>query len=177
MPPVIDTRGLLADDPWTPLPEGAPLPPAGDWLVPLAAWLDGSVAAARTAGRTGRDGLWLGPDADLSAVAPLLPQAALVAVHFPSAFDGRGFSIAAVLRQRLCWQGPLRATGALWRDQLFALRRVGFDSVELRESEDPVQALAAFDTFSDAYQTSSDGLTPLVLRKLALLERQAEVAP
>ena len=101
MPRVIDTHGLLADDPWSRHPEGAPIPATGDLLLSPSAWIDGSVAAARAAGRRGRDGLWLEPDADLDAVAAILPPVALVAVHFPSAFDGRGFSIAAALRQRL----------------------------------------------------------------------------
>ena len=174
---VIDSRRLLADDAWLVHDYQEPIPAGGDVLFPLALWLDGSVAAARAAGRIGRDGLLLQPDDDLEVLAPVLAAAKLVAVHFPSATDGRGFSIAAVLRRRVGWKGPLRATGPLWRDQLYALRRVGFDSFELRASEDPQAALAAFDTFSDAYQESSDGLTPLVLRKLALLSRSAELTP
>ncbi len=174
---VIDSRRLLVDDTWQRHTGTDPIPSAGDLLFDATAWQDGSVAAARTAGRSGRDGLWLEPDSGLDAIAPALAAAHLVAVHFPSATDGRGFSIASVLRRRLGWQGPLRAAGPLWRDQLYALRRVGFDSFELRDTEDPQAAIAAFDTFSDAYQTASDGITPLVLRKLALLSRAAELTP
>ncbi len=135
------------------------------------------MAAAHATGRIGRDGLLLQPYDVLYALAPVLAGAHSVAVHFPSATDGRGFSIASVLRRRLGWSGPLRAVGPLWRDQLYALRRVGFDSFELRAGEDPQAALTAFDTFSDAYQESTDGITPLVLRKLALLSRSAELTP
>jgi len=174
---VIDSRRLLADDSWLVHEAGQPLPAGGDMLFPLSAWLDGSVATARAAGRAGRDGLLLQPDDPLESLAPVLAAASLVAVNFPSATDGRGFSIASVLRRRLGWSGPLRAVGPLWRDQLYALRRVGFDSFELRASEDPQAALVAFETFSDAYQESSDGITPLVLRKLALLTRSAELTP
>lgn len=174
---VIDSRRLLADDAWLVHDASEPIPAGGDVLFALTAWLDGSVAAARAAGRVGQDGLLLQPDDELAALAPVLASARLVAVHFPSATDGRGFSIASVLRRRLGWDGPLRAIGPLWRDQLYALRRVGFDSFELRASEDPQAALAAFDTFSDAYQESTDGITPLVLRKLALLSRSAELTP
>ena len=167
MPTVIDTRGPLADDPWRRPPEGEPIPATGALLLSPAEWTDGRLAVARSAGRTAANGLWLAPDADLEQVAPILTQAALVAVHFPSATEGRGFSIAVVLRRRLGWRGLLRATGPLWRDQLFALRRVGFDQFELREGEDPAQALAAFTTFSDAYQTSVDGLAPRALSRFA----------
>ena len=174
---VIDTRHRLADDPWQVHPTGAPIPAAGDWLFDLADWRSGAVGAALATGRRGRNGLALAPDADLDTVAPVLADCALVAVHFPAATDGRGLSVAMVLRRRLGWHGPMRALGPLWRDQLFALRRLGFDSFELRETEDPEQALAAFATFSDAYQASVDGLAPLVLRKLALLDDSAERTP
>jgi len=167
MSTLIDLRGLLADDPWQRQPEGEPIATRGALLLPPAAWQDGTLPAARAAGRRDPDGLWLEPDADLTLPAPILAQAALVAVHFPSATDGRGFSIAVTLRRRLGWRGPLRAVGPLWRDQLFALRRVGFDQFTLRAEEDPQQALAAFTTFSDAYQTSADGLVPRVFRRFS----------
>jgi uncharacterized protein (DUF934 family) len=174
---IIDTRGLVAGDEWQHHAAGDPIPARGDWLFEPACWLDGRIAAAVAAGRTGANGLWLEPDTDLDSLAPALAGATLVAVHFPNATDGRGFSIASVLRRRLHWRGPLRAVGPLWRDQLYALRRLGFDSFELREAEDPAAALAAFSTFSNAYQASNDGLTPLVLRKLALLEQTAALTP
>jgi uncharacterized protein (DUF934 family) len=42
--------------------------------------------------------------------------------------------------------------GHITRDQLSFLERVGFDAFELREGEDPREALAAFDSFSASYQ-------------------------
>ena len=75
-----------------------------------------------------------------------------IEVHFPKFGDGRGFSIARLLRERYGYHGELRAVGQITRDHLYYLERVGFNAYELREGEDPSQALAAFDDFSTAYQ-------------------------
>ena len=64
---VIDSQRLLADDAWLVHDVREPIPAGGDVLFPLAAWLDGSVAAARAAGRIGQDGLLLQPDDELAA--------------------------------------------------------------------------------------------------------------
>ena len=76
-----------------------------------------------------------------------------VEIVFPKFGDGRGFSIARLLRTRYGYQGELRAVGHITRDHLPYLERVGFDSIELREGED-AEALKAFDTFSSWYQKS-----------------------
>lgn len=75
-----------------------------------------------------------------------------VEVHFPKFGDGRGFSIARLLRERFGYKGELRAVGQITRDHLYYLQRVGFDAYELREGEDPTEALAGFDDFSTGYQ-------------------------
>src|ERR1044071_2566601 len=73
-------------------------------------------------------------------------------VNFPKFGDGRGFSIARLLRGRYGYKGELRAVGHITRDHLYYMERVGFDAFELREGEDANEALAAFTTFSAAYQ-------------------------
>jgi uncharacterized protein (DUF934 family) len=94
----------------------------------------------------------LEPGDDPASIASQLHDAARVEVNFPKFGDGRGYSIARLLRTRFGYQGELRAVGALTRDHLFFLERVGFDAFELREGEDPGAALAAFDDFSASYQ-------------------------
>jgi uncharacterized protein (DUF934 family) len=90
---------------------------------------------------------------------------ALVAVNFPQFTDGRGYSSARLLRERYGWRGELRAIGDVFRDQLFYLARCGFDAFALRQGEDAQAALAAFDDFSDAYQTAADRPLPLFRRR------------
>lgn len=75
-----------------------------------------------------------------------------IAINFPAYTDGRGYSIAQILRNELGWQGELRALGDVLIDTLFYLARCGFDSFELKPGHDPHKALAAFKTFTVAYQ-------------------------
>jgi uncharacterized protein (DUF934 family) len=94
----------------------------------------------------------LEPGDDPAAIADRLASAARVEVNFPKFGDGRGFSIGRLLRTRYGYRGELRAVGHLTRDHLQFLERVGFDAFELREDEDPEQAIAAFNDFSVHYQ-------------------------
>jgi uncharacterized protein (DUF934 family) len=92
----------------------------------------------------------LEPGDDPAAVA--LAGATRVEVNFPKFGDGRGYSIAKLLRNRYGYKGELRAVGHITRDHLYYMERVGFDAFELREGEDPAEALAGFETFSVSYQ-------------------------
>jgi uncharacterized protein (DUF934 family) len=64
----------------------------------------------------------------------------LIAVRFPKFGDGRGYSIARLLRERYGYRGELRAVGDVLRDQLLFMKRSGFDSFSLREDQDPDEA-------------------------------------
>jgi uncharacterized protein (DUF934 family) len=94
----------------------------------------------------------LEPGDDPAAVAHALAGATRVEVNFPKFGDGRGYSIAKLLRNRYGYKGELRAVGHITRDHLYYMERVGFDAFELREGEDPAEALAGFETFSVSYQ-------------------------
>jgi uncharacterized protein (DUF934 family) len=86
-------------------------------------------------------------------------------VNFPAFGDGRGYSTARLLRERYNYKGELRAFGEITRDHLFYLASCGFDSFVLREGEKPEEALASFDDFSDAYQSSVERPLPLFRRR------------
>ena len=88
-----------------------------------------------------------------------------VEVNFPKFGDGRGFSIARLLRERRGYRGELRAVGHITRDLLFFLERCGFDAFELRDGEDPHEALASFEDFSESYQASIATPVPLFRRR------------
>jgi phosphoadenosine phosphosulfate reductase len=96
----------------------------------------------------------LQPEDDPRLLAPTLHLAALIAVDFPRIGDGRGYSQAVLLRERLGYSGPLRAVGAITADQVFALTRVGFSSLALRADQEAETAFAAMRTFSVAYQST-----------------------
>lgn len=109
--------------------------------------------------------LRLEPDDDPAAVANRLATAARVEVSFPKFTDGRGYSIARLLRERYGYRGELRAVGDVQRDQLFYLFRVGFDAFLLRDGEEAAAALAALADFGEAYQAAVDRPQPLFRRR------------
>jgi len=108
----------------------------------------------------------LEPQDDPAAVAARLAGAARVEVNFPKFADGRGFSIARLLRERYGYKGELRAVGQVARDHLRYMEQCGFDAFLLREGEDVEEALAAFDDFSDHYQATVAQPVPLFRRRL-----------
>jgi uncharacterized protein (DUF934 family) len=107
----------------------------------------------------------LEPHDDPAAAAGRLANAARVEVSFPKFGDGRGFSIARLLRERHGYQGELRAVGVVALDLLYYMEQCGFDAFELRDSESAQEALAAFEVFSEGYQSSVARPVPLFLRR------------
>ena len=137
---------------------------ACDLVVPLAVWRG---RREELLAHNGRLGLCLGPSDEPGEIVGDLRHFNLIAVRFPSFTDGRGYSIARLLRERYGWRGELRAIGDIQRDQLYYLFRCGFDAYDLREREDIEVALAAFEDFSEAYQTGVDRPLPLFRRREA----------
>jgi uncharacterized protein (DUF934 family) len=146
----------------------------GSWVE--NAWADAAVLPlAAFLGDPDTRAVRLAPADDPAELAPHLGRLALVAVEFPVFGDGRGYSIAALLRRRLGFSGELRAVGDVLVDQLFALKRVGFSSFVLRDDQDRARAVRALATFSDAYQGAGDQPLPAFRRHVrpAATERVA----
>jgi uncharacterized protein (DUF934 family) len=98
-------------------------------------------------------GVRLRPADPVEELAAELPRLKLVAVEFPNASDGRGYSQGRLLRTRLGFSGELRALGAgVRQDQVYLLARCGFDSIELAPGEDLHAARRALARYSVAYQ-------------------------
>ncbi len=124
-------------------------------ILPLADYIK-AIEAGEPADR--RAPLLKAENHDVSPLAPYLGRVPLVAVNFASTGDGRGFTQARLLRQRLGYQGELRAVGKIRADQMFFLARCGFDAFELLDDEDLATAVAQLDRFSVAYQPGSGPL-------------------
>ena len=77
------------------------------------------------------DVLEVASDADPNSIALDAP---LIRVDFPSFADGRGFTIARLLRLR-GYEGRLRARGHVISDQYAMARRAGFDEVEISDEQ------------------------------------------
>lgn len=81
---------------------------------------------------------------------------AVIELEFPKFRDGRGYSSARILRERMGYKGEIRARGDVLRDQWLFMSRVGVDAFEVRPGtrlEDFKAAMAEQTVF---YQRSSD---------------------
>jgi len=157
-----DGSGASGDPAASP-PASAALP-AGPVLLPLARWLADRDTLASHAAPVG---VWLDAGDDPALLADDLARLPLVAVNFPKFTDGRGYSIARTLRERYGYRGELRAIGDVLHDQLYLLRRCGFDAFALRADKDAERALAGLKTFSESYQGAVDQPLPLFRRRAA----------
>ncbi|NQW70355.1 MAG: DUF934 domain-containing protein [Betaproteobacteria bacterium] len=111
-------------------------------------------------------GVWFSADEDILKHADIIEAGKqlwpLVAAHFPIFRDGRSFSTAALLRDRLGWQGEIRAIGDVLIDQLLQGARVGFDSFELRPDQNLELGLNQFHLFTVTTQNSWRGKRSLL---------------
>jgi uncharacterized protein (DUF934 family) len=142
----------IAIDSWLQLKAEFAIPASGDVIVPLAVW---TAQREQLVKRAGRHGVLLENTDDPRVLTADFDRLGLIAVRFPKFVDGRGYSIARLLR-RLGWKGELRAVGDVLRDQLFYMTRCGFDAFALRDDQDPQVALTAFGDFSAPYQPAID---------------------
>jgi uncharacterized protein (DUF934 family) len=154
---VLCSDGGWQSNVWRVIRDGSDALDESACVLPLTVWLAGDPGPTR--------GVWLAPTDDPMALAPYLAQVPLIAVDFLKFTDGRGYSIASLLR-RLGYRGELRAIGEVLIDQLFMLSRVGFSSFELRVGQDEAVAVAALRTYSDAYQAADDQALPYFRRRL-----------
>lgn len=161
---VIKDRKIV-DDAWTLLAPDAPIPPSGDVIVSVAQWAayNAALDAVAPSERAGQLGVVLRSD-ELPEQIEHRDRLPLIAIDFPKFGDGRGYTSARLLRERLAYRGELRAVGDVLRDQLFYMARCGIDSFALKAGKDIEGALAAFDDFSVAYQPAADDPRPLFRR-------------
>lgn len=158
---IIDRNLQIIDDSWALVDDEAALPD-GDVIVSLARWRrDRDVLDAHR----GRIGLMLAPDTKLEEIANELNRFELIALAFPTFVDGRGFSLARLLKDRHHYNGELRAVGDVQRDQIDFMRRCGIDSYAIRADKDPTDALNAFREFSIRYQSAADEAVPVYRRR------------
>jgi uncharacterized protein (DUF934 family) len=94
---------------------------------------------------------------DVLQLGTRLAGVKLIVLHFPKFTDGRAYSQARLLRERLGYKGDLRATGAVFLDQLPFLLRCGFDSFESEQKGFGPALARACTLFSVVYQPTGDG--------------------
>ena len=157
----------LVDETWHLLPQEQTLDDlsnSDDLIVPLHLWLDHGHALKV---RDGGLGVWLEAHEQIEEIADDLQYFQVIALNFPSFTDGRHYSSARLLRERYGYQGEIRAIGDVLRDQLFYMRRCGFDAFAVRADRDPIDALQGLQDFSVTYQAAADEALPLFRRRQA----------
>ncbi len=150
-------KGAVGADEWARLADDAPVPPGGDVIVSLPR-LNAEAGALKQ--RPGRLGVQVAAGEDVGELAPHLDALALVALDFPKLTDGRAFSSARLLRERMGFRGELRAVGAVLRDQLFYMVRCGFDAFEIAHADAAETFAAAMREQTVVYQPAGDGRRP-----------------
>lgn len=147
-------NGALVPDPWIALSDEAPIPGDGPILVSWARWQS---EAGVLAGRNAPIGVRLKNSDAVEALLPYIGRFDLIALEFPKFTDGRAYSQARLLRERLGFVGELRAIGQVLPDQFLFMRRCGFDAFEV-SGADPVAAWRnATAAFTGFYQPTGDG--------------------
>jgi uncharacterized protein (DUF934 family) len=143
--------GRFVDDGWRRLAEEEALPNNGKVVVSLARLEHALVQLPSGVAL----GVIVPNTADPATLAAALPRLELIEIAFPAFADGRGFSLARLIR-RAGFTGELRASGRLLADQYAHALGCGFDTVEipddLAERQDETQWQAARAAYARTYQ-------------------------
>lgn len=98
-------------------------------ILPLAEFL-----AHAEASNEGGLAVLIKPADDVRDLAPYIDRIALVAVEFPAFNDGRGYSHASLLRDRLNYEGDVRAVGDVLIDSIPLMLRCGISSFAVKNA-------------------------------------------
>jgi uncharacterized protein (DUF934 family) len=163
MPNIIKGGEITADD-WNVLDKDTATDSIlqdGKFIVPLQYWLANSEAL----NTRGDIGVWLDSDEDTDSIEDNCNHLPVIAINFPTFADGRGYSYARLLREKYGYTGELRAIGDVLKDQVFFLKRCGFDAYAIRVDRDVADAISSLEDFSDSYQVAVDQPEPLFKRR------------
>lgn len=143
--------GGFIEDQWRRLADEEALPKSGKIIVSLQR-LDHALLALSAETTLG---VIVPNTTDMAALVSALPRLGLVSIAFPAFSDGRGFSLARLVR-RAGFGGELRASGRLLADQYVHALGCGFDAIEIPDDlaarQDEGQWRAARDAYSRIYQ-------------------------
>jgi uncharacterized protein (DUF934 family) len=163
MPLVKNAR--ITTDLFVHVADGAELPGDGDILISAERFLADPDALLRRPRKTGV--IWPNNRA-VDDLVPHLGRLAAVALVFPTFRDGRAYSQARLLRERHGYDGELRATGQVLRDQFVFMSRAGFDAFEVKKDADADAFAETMKRYSVFYQPTGDGRVTALNRRMQL---------
>jgi uncharacterized protein (DUF934 family) len=158
-------NGKIATDIYLHVADGAEIPADGAILVPASRFLEDPEALLK---RPGKVGVVWPNNRELDELVPYLDRLAAVALVFPSFRDGRAYSQARLLRERYRFQGELRATGQVLRDQFVFMLRAGFDALDVKKEKDADAFAETVKRYTVFYQPTGDGRTTALNRRTQL---------
>ena len=145
------SNGEFVTDEWRRLADEEALPEKGKIIVSQDR-LDNALKAPRA---NGDIGVIIDNTLEIDKLTPVLAKLGLIAITFPTFADGRGFSLARLIR-RAGYRGELRASGRLLADQYSHALGCGFDTVEipddLAQRQNETQWRSASKTHQRTYQ-------------------------
>ncbi|MGZ3375650.1 MAG: DUF934 domain-containing protein [Phenylobacterium sp.] len=151
----------LVEDPFTNVADDEGLPP-GDVIISLSRF-QAEGEALLSEGR--QVGVRLASDEEVEILAYDLPRIAVVALEFPKYRDGRAFTSARLLRERLAFKGEVRAVGDVLRTQAGFMVRCGFDAFEPADGSTVDDWERATQRFRHVYQRAADGREPAFVER------------
>jgi uncharacterized protein (DUF934 family) len=118
------------------------------------------VSFAEFTGDTNATAVRIEPGDDARSLLPHLGQLSLVEVTFPAFRDGRGYSVARILREA-GYKGELRAAGDVLVDQVPLMRRCGFDAFAPNAPLDEAVVASSLARYDHVYQGAADPAVPV----------------
>lgn len=160
--PLIE-KGEIVADAYVRVPDEEALPEGAAVLIGIDRFL---AEADVLKGRQAPVGVIWPNNRPIAEIEPYLGQLSLIALNFPTFRDGRAYSQARLLRERLGWKGPLRAVGNVLRDQFLLMERSGFDQIDAVKIADAEAFDEATHRYTVFYQPATDQRPSLLRQRL-----------
>lgn len=170
--PLIENGELVADR-FTRVADEDALPVGRPVLLTLERFLKEDEALAASGAEIGL--IWPN-NKPIDEIVAYLPRLSLIALNFPTFRDGRAYSQARILRERLGWKRPLRAVGNVLRDQFLIMNRSGFSQIEPAKAADAQAYDEALHSYTVFYQPTGDGRKSLLRARLGRVATRQESA-
>ena len=147
-------NGAFEDDKWVAVDDDSDLQADKPVILSLARW---QAERETLAGRNAPVAVKLQSSEAPDALQADLDRLAMIALDFPAFKDGRGYSYARILREHFGFEGEIRATGEVLRDQWLAMTRCGVDAFIVADNVTLEAFNEAVNELSLVYQPTGDG--------------------
>lgn len=151
----------LQDDPFTAVLDDEPVPP-GDVIISLTRF---QAEGERLLSEGRAVGVRIESNETVETLAYDLPRIAVVALAFPKYRDGRNYTSAHLLRDRLNFKGEVRAVGEVLREQAGYMVRCGIDAFVAADGSTPDQWARAAERHRHVYQRAADARAPAFVER------------